>query len=102
MRIGEAAAGQSADEVHRQGGSLVATQHRVRVGRSGRRSELGPVDEVAPVAGQRHTVAPLELFRPRFGVLARKAAGTDDSLLNAMGEDEAHVRQDLELVRDRR
>ncbi len=105
MDVGKPAVDERTDEVERQRGVLVAADEELRVGRACLGRELGAVDEVAEVRGQRHGRAvDVDRFgraRAGLGILARKAPDTDDRLAPAVNEDEGHLEEDLELPGDR-
>jgi hypothetical protein len=100
VKVCETAVDQGADEVQRQRRARVTTQHvdRIRGARFG--GELGPVDQVAAVRGERHAVTRLEVGGARLGVLAREAPDTGDATLQPVHQHQAHLQQDLELVGD--
>ena len=75
-------------------------EQALRIGHAGRLGEIGRVDDVAPVAGQRHAVTGFQIRRPRFGVLPRKTADADHALLESVHQHQAHLQQHLEPVGD--
>jgi hypothetical protein len=105
--VGEAAVEQRADEVERHRRVLVAADHQVRVGPAGVGVEVGAVDQVAEVAGQFHfdsTSAPSTPFSVGLDRgLAYCPANRPTRVtgrLQPVDEHQAHLEQDLELVRD--
>src|SRR5689334_22227787 len=100
MRIDEPPGYQRADEIESQCRALVPSQHELRIGRAGLGGELRTVDQVPAVVRQRYSAASLEVGRPRFRVLAREPADAHNPLLGPVYENQAHLQQDLQLVRN--
>ena len=65
-----------------------------------RYGELGAINKVPAIARQGHAVARLEVVRARFGVLAGEPADANDAPA-AVGQYQAHLQQNLQLVGDR-
>ena len=100
MQIGEAAVTQRAHKIERERGAFVAAQQQCGIRLACLGGELGTIHEIATERGQRDAIARLGIRRSGFGVLARHAADTNDGLLETVQQHEAHLQEDLELLRD--
>src|SRR4051812_13117273 len=66
------------------------------------RSEGTPIDEVAAVAGQGNAVAGLKRIGPGLGILARETTHADHGHIAPVGQDQAHLKEDLDVIDDGR
>ena len=100
VQIREPAVDQRTHEIQGERGALVAAQQQFRIRFALRRAESRPVDIVAAVARQGDAVAGLGIGRARLGILAGKAADTNNRLLQALQQHQAHLQQDLQASGD--
>jgi hypothetical protein len=98
VQIGITARGKSAQQVERAGGLEIAEFHARRVGGAGVRSEVGAVDDVAAVAGQRHLALGFGVRRARLGELAGHPAHLHHRQRRPEGQNHRHLQQHAEGV----
>ncbi len=101
MQVSETTVDERADKIQGERRTLIATQQQLRVRRTRLSRELRTVHEIPAIAREGHAVARLGVHRPGLGVLPGHAADTDNGLLQAMQQHEAHLQHDLQLLRDR-
>jgi hypothetical protein len=100
VQIGESAVDEGTHEIERECRALVAAQQQIRIRSARVGRELGPVDQIATVARERHAVTRLGVRRARLRILACHAPDTQDRSLEPVQQDEAHLQEDLELLGD--
>ena len=100
VEVGEAALGERPEQV--QGGRrlVVRLDEALRIGDAGFLGRRGIVGDVAAEGGQHPVADGLGGRGPGFGELAGDAAQLDDRNAGAVGEDDRHLEDDLELVPD--
>ena len=100
LEAGVAALRESAQKVERRGGLTVSHLLARRIGHARGRVEVGAVDDVAAVGGQRHAVLGLVVGRARLGELAGDAADLHHGLGAGEGQDDRHLQEHAEEVAD--
>ena len=100
VQIGITARGKSAQQVERAGGLEIAEFHSGRIGRAGVRGEVGAIDYVAAVAGQRHLALGFGVRRARLGELTGHPAHLYYWQRRPEGQNHRHLQQHAEGVAD--
>ena len=102
IHVGKAAVNQTANEVHCHGGMPVPFQQQFRIAAPGFRREFRVVNHVSAISGKRNAVARFPFFGTGFGVLTAKTSNADNFLLAAVGKNQTHLEQNLQLAGDLR
>ena len=84
MQVGKTAIDQGAHEIQRQGRPFIAAQQQQRIRFSRSRRELGMVDDIAAIRGQRDPVACLGIGGSRLGILPGHATDANDGLFESV------------------
>ncbi len=100
FEVGVAAGGESAQKVQGRRRLAIGLELPVRVRLARVRRELNIVDDVAPVARQRHPVDRLDVRRARLGELAGHPTDLDDGRCRRERHDHGHLQEDAEEVAD--
>ena len=100
-QVSEAAFGEGTKQVQCRGRLMVGSQHAPGIGHSRGRSRRVVVDDVTPEHRQLDLANELRRRRARLGELPGDAADFHDRDTRAVGEDDRHLQDDLQLVADR-
>jgi len=101
VQIGETTVDERSNKIDRERRALIAAKQKHRVGFSRLGRELSAIDDIASVRRQRDPVASLGIGRPGLRVLPSHTTDANDGLLEAVGQHETHLQQNLKSLGDR-
>ena len=98
--IGEATAGEGAQQIERGGGLAVGAQHALRIGLTRAGLEIDVVDDIAAIAGQFFCALHFGRRGTRLGELPCHAAHLHHRKLAGIGQHHRHLQDDAKAVAD--
>ncbi len=100
VEVGKPTVDKRADKIQGQRSVFVATQHPLRIRDTVSGGEIRAVDDLATVSRQGHAITLFGVRAAWFGVLAGKSTDSGDAAFEPEGQQQAHLKEDLELVGD--